>query len=541
MYGGRGSSGGARGLPRPRVTRNLAVSVAMVISDCSTLTPRCGYDSSTRRITFPSAATCKLESLRNRVSRCAALPTNALGDGRWPLGYADSQVEECFSLSQWPFYLAYVDDDGEEYPIKSEADLTEAIAYFVSGDDDHSIRTGTGSNGPGARLAYPAQKITMRVEVVVEYDGPSLSDTSSIASLSSSENSWVSGSRSGYTRSTGSGSGAPSFVSRDSVSARDAYSHDASSVAYSTGSRLASSYTASVRDSALDRTYSPGFPDPQPPQSPFNDSMAALRLSQPPDFYIPSSSGDAASRRPMLAPPSASSAQRHLRLAPSGPSPSTLSSNSPISPSETAIPQKDATPQPPPSLLTQSELGSRWLREQSQLASRAPQFRSVRRYDSDNESLSDDEDIGDIALVRDERGREFTVSDITDNRVLLLVPEYGLGVPPLAGRVRLVLSLDIARPPTIPPLRDQWRHSLATTHADRGRPATRPANPRTRLFSLWRPARLHALRVHDLRRGGHVDAQRRQGAVRPAHRPRQRPVRRSLRLRLGGHSMGCRT
>jgi hypothetical protein len=56
-------------------------------------------------------------------------------------------------------------------------------------------------------------------------------------------------------------------------------------------------------------------------------------------------------------------------------------------------------------MLSQSELGSRWLREQSQLASRVP-VRAVRRYDSDNESLSDEEDIGEIALVRDERGRE---------------------------------------------------------------------------------------------------------------------------------------
>jgi hypothetical protein len=31
------------------------------------LVVRCGYDGTTRRVQFPSAATCRLESLRSRV------------------------------------------------------------------------------------------------------------------------------------------------------------------------------------------------------------------------------------------------------------------------------------------------------------------------------------------------------------------------------------------------------------------------------------------------------------------------------------------
>lgn len=59
----------------------------------------------------------------------------------------------------------------------------------------------------------------------------------------------------------------------------------------------------------------------------------------------------------------------------------------------------------PALLLANSELGSRWLREQSQLATRPGRARPGPQYDSD-ESQSDEESLGDIALVRDARGRE---------------------------------------------------------------------------------------------------------------------------------------
>lgn len=95
------------------------------------------------------------------------------------------QIERLFSLSASPFYIAYTDDDGDETAIKSESDLAEAISYFQSGFDDggstyssitsntfDSSLTGGGSGGG---------KTTLRIQVVVEYDGPSLSDTASIA------------------------------------------------------------------------------------------------------------------------------------------------------------------------------------------------------------------------------------------------------------------------------------------------------------------------------------------------------------------------
>lgn len=306
-------------------------------------------------------------------------------------------MEEAFSLFQWPFYLAYTDDDGEEYPIKSEADLTEAIGYFVSGDDDHSIR------GSDRGVSLPVQKITVRVEVVVEYDGPSLSDTSSIASLSlSSESGW-----SGVTRSSAR-SGAASFVSREtdswSVVSRDHGVPANAGLNTSHGASAAAASTSSLGH----RTYSHGFADPPA------DAMAAIRVSTSSGhFHIPPTPepNQSARRRPMLSPHTASGSPGLLRpisssSSPSAASPLAVSPISPISPSETAMPLREGPPPPPPSMLSQSELGSRWLREQSQLASRVP-VRAVRRYDSDNESLSDEEDMGEIALVRDERGREW--------------------------------------------------------------------------------------------------------------------------------------
>lgn len=90
------------------------------------------------------------------------------------------------------------DDDGDETAIKSDLDLVEAVQYFGSGCDDNvssytsatastsasfdSTLTGGGSGG---------EKVTLRIQVVVEYDGPALSETGSIAeSLSDRESGW---------------------------------------------------------------------------------------------------------------------------------------------------------------------------------------------------------------------------------------------------------------------------------------------------------------------------------------------------------------
>ncbi|WOO83671.1 ZZ-type zinc finger domain-containing protein [Vanrija pseudolonga] len=287
------------------------------------LVVRCGYDGSTRPVNFPSAASCRLESLRTRV-------------------------EECFALSAWPFVLTYTDDDGEEYHVRTEADLTDAISYFASGDDE-----GAHSSGAAGRPPAPP-KISMRVDVVVEYDGPSLSDTSSIASFRTSEHSWHSSER-----SAARSDGRSSFEYRSSR-----------------GSRY-SSVPPITTDLA--------------------DPLGAMRLSSPGSTL---SGGPSSGRSTVLqGRPRASLPPPELDAA-------SASAYSRHRGARTENAYYDDTA---PALMGHSELGSRWLREQSQLANRMPRLRlGGRRYDSDDEGLnSDDESLGDIELVQDARGRYY--------------------------------------------------------------------------------------------------------------------------------------
>ncbi|OCF60275.1 hypothetical protein L486_02955 [Kwoniella mangroviensis CBS 10435] len=277
---------------------------------------KCAFDGITRKVTFPSAATCRLDSLRLRV-------------------------EECFSLSASPFSLAYTDDDGEEFHIRSSRDLTEAITYFISGDDDAAPSTYSGSTSGNLMYAFPNQKITIRLDVLVEYDGPSLSDTSSVSSFR-----------------TGTGS----------------YDETKSQ---SEGSWRSGGYEESSRSS---RRYS---------QSDYvQESEVASEESTIQHFN-----------------------SLELDSQPSGSRIQTLSQESTNSQTTTPFGDHD---EDPPSLLTASDLGTRWLREQSRLASRKlvsaprPVARSNRYDDSDEDSEeSDDERPGDFALVRDARGRYY--------------------------------------------------------------------------------------------------------------------------------------
>ncbi|KLT45979.1 hypothetical protein CC85DRAFT_268587 [Cutaneotrichosporon oleaginosum] len=342
------------------------------------------FDDDTRKVVFPSTQMCKLKTLRKKV-------------------------EEIFLLSQCPFHLKYTDDDGEDFPIKTEEDLAEAISYFASGDDDYSIR---GSDGSGARLAMQSQKVTMKVYIVVEYNA-SLSDSGSINSSFSDDT---------LSSRSASRGGAPSQASGDQT---DSWYAESSDYGHSVNSGLSTSYGSSAAAASTGslghRTYSLGFVDPPA------DMMEAMSMSSSSSsFQIPPAPEPAPSarRRPLLAPPSANGGPSLLlptssTSSPSGVSPLAVSPISPISPSETAMPQREGvTPPPPPppplplpSMVSQ-ELQARWHIEQSRLASRGT-VRAVRRYDSDNESLSEEEDIGEIALVR-ERGRPYYLYQSAD-------------------------------------------------------------------------------------------------------------------------------
>ena len=77
--------------------------------------------------------------------------------------------------------ISYKDDDGEVTDISTESDLTEAIQYFQAGSDDPPLSSA--ASILSGRSFGSKRRITLRVHITVDYDGPSLSDTSSLASL----------------------------------------------------------------------------------------------------------------------------------------------------------------------------------------------------------------------------------------------------------------------------------------------------------------------------------------------------------------------
>ncbi|KAG8999432.1 hypothetical protein FRB94_006173 [Tulasnella sp. JGI-2019a] len=114
---------------------------------------KCTFDRSPKRISFTSAVNCKYELLRTKI-------------------------EQSFSLSAIPFTISYKDDDGEITVIANDFDLVEAVQYFQAGDDT----PGSSNASVTSYRSGAGRKITMRVQVKVDYDGPGLSDTASLAS-----------------------------------------------------------------------------------------------------------------------------------------------------------------------------------------------------------------------------------------------------------------------------------------------------------------------------------------------------------------------
>ncbi|KAL4078724.1 hypothetical protein V8B97DRAFT_1933072 [Scleroderma yunnanense] len=140
---------------------------------------KCAFDRWNKRISFASARNCSYDLLRKRI-------------------------EQCFSLYATSYVISYRDDDGEVTDITTESDLTEAIQYFQAGSDDPPLSSAASIL---SGRSFGSKRITLRVLITVDYDGPSLSDTSSLASLdeykgrnaSSSELSWPSASGPGGT------------------------------------------------------------------------------------------------------------------------------------------------------------------------------------------------------------------------------------------------------------------------------------------------------------------------------------------------------
>ncbi|OSD04772.1 hypothetical protein PYCCODRAFT_1406927 [Trametes coccinea BRFM310] len=91
------------------------------------------------------------------------------------------QIEKTYGLNSTPFHIAYVDDDTETIYITNEADLTEAINYFKPTVSDDAPLSSAASILSGR--SFRQSKITLKLNILVDYDGISLSDTGSLVSL----------------------------------------------------------------------------------------------------------------------------------------------------------------------------------------------------------------------------------------------------------------------------------------------------------------------------------------------------------------------
>lgn len=118
------------------------------------LVVKCSFNGRHKRITFHSARNCSYEILRHKV-------------------------DQAYSLYGTAYIIAWKDDDGEITSIHSDDDLIETVNYFQGGDDAPLSSAASILSGK----SFGGRKITIRVDVSMEYEGPSLSDTSSLASF----------------------------------------------------------------------------------------------------------------------------------------------------------------------------------------------------------------------------------------------------------------------------------------------------------------------------------------------------------------------
>jgi len=286
-----------------------------------------------------------------------------------------NKVEECFSLSATSYAIAYKDDDGEITNIATDADLIEAIQYFHAGDDAPLSSAASILSG----RSFSARKITVRVTISVDYDGPSLSDTSSLASLEEFKG------RNGSQQSFSFGT--PSVDLDDdsvTVSSRDPGTSSVRALDKFLTSRTKNNLNIdfNTNNSTAKEVY--GRPPNGQPRSQYLQSTSGHSQSghgQPLDYI-----GVAAQRYP--ANPSA--VFERLKL----------SEN-----------QQDDSSSINFESLAASERGAAWLRDQNERTIRSKLGALPEPSESDNLSLSlgsqDDPLGGDLALERDPRGKYY--------------------------------------------------------------------------------------------------------------------------------------
>ena len=98
-----------------------------------------------------------------------------------------SQITKHFGLAV-PFTIQWQDDEKDWNVIEDEVSLIDAIDFFHSGEEG-SVASSSSVFTSRSSSRHP--KITMFVEICVDYDGPSLSETSSVREADSPEGSQV--------------------------------------------------------------------------------------------------------------------------------------------------------------------------------------------------------------------------------------------------------------------------------------------------------------------------------------------------------------
>lgn len=215
------------------------------------------------------------------------------------------------------------------------------------------------------------QRITIRINIVVEYDGPSLSDTSSISSFHT-EITESDGTSEGSNRSSGL-SGSQRGYGRSGLNGDMLEEEEDQVTEYGRDSNPA---TPGVRQTSV------------------TDPFEHLNIRDERDS------------------PASGSTRLQQSAAAQYASQHQLSSRQAVSNSFPPIhlPLTGPDSAPAPALLTHSELGSRWLKEQSHLVIRrtGPASRNSfagTSYDSEDEEVDgEEESYDDLALVRDARG-----------------------------------------------------------------------------------------------------------------------------------------
>lgn len=106
---------------------------------------------------------CKLDGKYKKITYLNRLSVN--------IHNLNIKLQQAFSLARDSFSVVYIDDDGIYTRLQTDNDLDECLDYF-GGEEDNNI--------------------TLNLEILVDYDGPSLSDTATSIYNSSSSSESVS-------------------------------------------------------------------------------------------------------------------------------------------------------------------------------------------------------------------------------------------------------------------------------------------------------------------------------------------------------------